>query len=167
MTRAGYNDTKSTDAHATSQGDPLVDKQSPCPPTGTQAPQVEVITSSEVRALVSLAFSPILRRGLSPSTQARRTAEQIAQQREAARETRRSRKQWRLRNAHFVAAECGVRYEPVTVQYDPRSAERMPSARTPLTEDLVTAYRHEALQNVRTGRVVLWAPTDGSGVDNE
>lgn len=161
MSGTGYNYNKSADARATSQGSPLVDKQSPCPQTGTQAPQVEAITSSEVRVLLSLAFPPLLRRGLSPNTPAKRSAEQIAQQREAARESRRHRKQFRRELGRFVAAECGVRFEPVTTQYDPRSAERLPSARTPLTEDLVTAYRHEALQNVRTGRVVLWTPSDG------
>lgn len=168
MSGTGYNYNKSADARATSQGSPLVDKQSPCPQTGTQAPQVEAITSSEVRVLLSLAFPPLLRRGLSqvelrsstPNTPAKRSAEQIAQQREAARESRRHRKQFRRELGRFVAAECGVRFEPVTTQYDPRSAERLPSARTPLTEDLVTAYRHEALQNVRTGRVVLWTPTE-------
>jgi hypothetical protein len=157
MSGTGYNHNKSADALATSR---KTDKHSPCPQTGTQAPQVEAMPSSEVRALLSLAFPPLLRRNLSPGTPARRTADQIAAEREAARESRRSRKQFRRDLGRFVAAECGVRFEPVTVQYDPRSAERLPSARTPLTDDLVTAYRHEALANVRTGRVSLWAPTE-------
>lgn len=136
-------------------------KQSPCLTKGTQAPSRRALLSLD-NPRTPLDNPPSVRRPL-------RSPEQIAHERAQAREKRYRARAWRAINGGFVARECGVRFIPVEVAYDPRRAEKSPERREPLTDSCIRAYRQEAIHNLTTGPLRAWldGKKESGGGDHE
>lgn len=142
MNTQSYTNHSGTDAAKETQLEGRTSgKQSPCLTKGTQAPSR--------RALLSLDSPSAPRRPL-------RSPEQLAHERAQAREKRYRARAWRAINGSFVARECGVRFIPAEVVYDPRRAEKSPEKREPLTDSCIRAYRQEAIHNLTTGPLRAW-----------
>lgn len=159
MSTQSYTNHSGTDAAKETQPrETIPGKQSPCLTKGTQAPSR--------RALLSL-DNPRTSQD-NPNTPRRplRSPEQLAHERAQAREKRYRARAWRAINGSFVARECGVRFIPVEVAYDPRRAEKSPEKREPLTDSCIRAYRQEAIHNLTTGPLRAWLDGKSGGGTN-